>query len=511
MSDLPTHVYPGPPLAALAHWADQTPDVPAWVAWASEGDGLVWNWNQLARAVGAASQILQSYRLARGDRLVHGWPNGLPWVALDLACQWLGIIHVPIDPRLGSTLVDLARKSVDAAGCLTIDDHAIWTRELRSTRAMDANPTALDWVRSSKVHRTGAVQTILFTSGTSSAPRGVVLTQQQLADNARGKLAAMPQTSRDRRLNVLPMAHAYARTCELTTWLLTGGCMTTVPPDGVAACAADFRPTLLNAVPALWERWCHELASDASRGHPAPVLGGELRMIASGGAGLNPATFDRWAARGLGIHQGYGLTEASPVVCSQAFGQASALHVGAVIQGTEIRIDDDQSLWVRGPGVMAGYWRDSDATAQRLIAGWLATGDLAERLPDGNLAILGRLDDRLVLANGYKLDPHPWEQRWDASGGGCRGILALRDGYPAWFLEGAGTDVAQDTRPGTAEIAAALARLQAPLPASVRPRWAIRCDATWDVAEGLLSLKGAPRRAAIARRFAALPAFRIEG
>ncbi len=150
---------------------------------------------------------------------------------------------------------------------------------------------------------------ILYTSGTIDQPKGVLLSQGNLLSNARAKLAAAPQFATDVRLNILPFAHAYARTCELSTWILSGSQLCIAPDwNTFLSWALELEPTLVNLVPQLVYRLVDHMDATASE-FP---LGHRLRLLQVGGAALRPAVWKRLAARGWPPLQGYGLTETSP-------------------------------------------------------------------------------------------------------------------------------------------------------------------------------------------------------
>jgi len=235
--------------------------------------------------------------------------------------------------------------------------------------------------------------------------------------NALAKLDAMPQSESDVRLNFLPFAHAYARTCELTTWLLSKSRMEIAHGiSGMLQTARFSKPTLINGVPLFYDRL---LASIDSRNFDQSaimeILGSRIRRLASGGASMETKLRMRFAKAGLPIFQGYGLTEASPVVCSnrELAGEQPPIldECGPIVRGMDVRIAPDAKLWVSGNGVMLGYWSDPKATQARIVDGWLDTGDLAEWVHEEgqsssrSIRILGRADDTIVLSNGYKLQP----------------------------------------------------------------------------------------------------------
>ena len=162
-------------------------------------------------------------------------------------------------------------------------------------------------------------------------------------------------------------------------------------------------------------------------------------MIASGGAGLSDATFRAFEQRGLPIYQGYGLTETSPVVCSNRFGDGCQNDIGRPIDGVRLRIAEDGQLWVAGPNVMLGYWRegaiDHDATRAKIHDAWFATGDIATVDVNDRYRIVGRVDDRITLRSGYKVDPNELEQLILRESEAASAIVGLFHGELAAILE----------------------------------------------------------------------------
>jgi len=138
-------------------------------------------------------------------------------------------------------------------------------------------------------------------------------------------------------------------------------------------------------------------------------FGGRLRAAVSGGAALAPALARDFIGLGIEIVQGYGMTEASPVVCANSPGDNDPSTVGRPLAGVEVRIGDQLELLVRGPNVMSGYWNRPQDTARAFLDGWLRTGDQAA-IEAGRVRILGRLKDILVTATGEKIAPADVEQ-----------------------------------------------------------------------------------------------------
>ncbi|MCU0708368.1 MAG: AMP-binding protein [Pirellula sp.] len=395
------------------------PEAVAWVAANPEETRSYWTWSELSDSVLRTAATLRRSGVNAGDRVANLGKNCAEWAILDLACSAIGAVHAPIDARVPDAWIHACLKQLEPtyvcggkrAG--TRFAHANSSlQELIASKSVDSFP------RLSEVDpkRTAC---ILFTSGTTSSPRGVMLSHHNLLSNAAAKLDAMPQSPDDLRLNLLPFSHAYARTCELTTWILAGGTMACAHGiDSALAQAARLRPHLLNAVPAFYEELARLIPSTSLQStRIADMLGGRMRRLASGGAPLQDRVRQIFSHAELPVFQGYGLTEASPVVCSNrvSHDQPPILcGVGPAVQGVQVRVDEDQRLWVSGEGVMQGYWRDPQATEERIIDGWLDTRDIASiDVADGqaSLRIEGRLDEVQILANGYKFSPRPLEHR----------------------------------------------------------------------------------------------------
>ncbi len=262
------------------------------------------------------------------------------------------------------------------------------------------------------------VANILFTSGTTSKPKGVMLTHRNLVSNAIAKLDAMPQFSTDHRLNILPFSHAYAKTCELGAWLISASSMEIASSGHELMLRFPIaKPSLFNGVPIIFKRIYAEWQQRGGcQNSLREITGGNIRQFASGGAPIQDQLRASFEQAGLPIYQGYGLTEAGPVVCSNRSGlnhpnKAPCLTgVGPAVQDVDLRIDHNRRLWVRSPGVMLGYWNDPHETQNRIRDGWLDTGDVAQFDASQNVKILGRIDDTIVLENGYKVDPLGIEQ-----------------------------------------------------------------------------------------------------
>ena len=295
--------------------------------------------------------------------------------------------------------------------------------------------------------------TLIYTSGTTGRPKGVMLSHDALLWNAQASAAVVPPRPDDVFLSVLPIAHAFERTVGYYLPMM-GGC-TIAYARSVQDLREDLvtiRPTVLLGVPLLFERmsaaiWAKVAASAAKRillrvavsvgwrrflaaqhrGRSGltvrllwPILkryvampvmaafGGRLRVAISGGAPLDQGTARLLIGLGLPLVEGYGLTEAAPVVAANGLDDNLPGSVGRPLDGIEVKLTSKGELLMRSPSIMLGYWKDDAATARAYeeSPGWLATGDVAEITEDGRIFIRGRLAEIIVLSIGEKVNPN---------------------------------------------------------------------------------------------------------
>ena len=292
---------------------------------------------------------------------------------------------------------------------------------------------------------------LIATSGTNGLPKLVALTQKNLEANVTSILQVLKEANLvepHRFLSFLPLAHAYEHMAGLYLPLYLGGEIFYCEKlDKLSGMMADVSPTLMTAVPRLYELLHSRITSQLTKESPfkrslfemtirlgqkkhlsafewllnglcerlvrrkvRKRFGGKLRYFVSGGAALNPEISQFFQGLGVGILQGYGQTEASPVISVNRPGSERTDTVGPQLPGIAVRLSDEGELLVRGDNVMTGYWDDSQSTSEALRDGWLNTGDLAEIDPDGHIRIVGRLKDLIVNSGGDNIAPAPIEQ-----------------------------------------------------------------------------------------------------
>jgi len=269
------------------------------------------------------------------------------------------------------------------------------------------------------------VAVMLYTSGTTGQPKGVMLTHANLDFNAMMAARMREMVPDDTILVVLPGTHVMALSTAILAALRAGASMRLLPrfaPQPVLDALADG-VSIMPAVPAMYDQILRHLDATGTA-----LKAPRLRLIGTGGAPLDPGWKARIEARfGLVLNNGYGLTEAGPGISSTSLGPPrNDSSVGPAYPDCEIRIDNPASdgvgeLLVRGPNVMKGYYRNPEATAQAIDAeGFLRTGDLARQDADGALHIVGR-NKELIIRSGFNIYPPEVE----AALSGCPGVVQV--------------------------------------------------------------------------------------
>jgi long-chain acyl-CoA synthetase len=346
-----------------------------------------------------------------GDRVALAWPTSAEFVAGYLGTLAAGAVAVPMNPNspateLSGELQGVAPSVVLAGGSAPALAGEV-LRELPPPRGEGDLPV---------VERAdGDLAVLLYTSGTAGAPRAAMLTHGNLQANLRQMLALPGEIARpdDVGLAAVPLFHVFGLNVALGLTLATGGALVLeerFDPAASLTLVRDLGVTSLLGAPAMFAAWADLVGADG-----ASMRG--VRRAISGAAALAPEVAANFEARyGIPLWQGYGLTEASPAVStSLGTGRNRPGSVGRPLPGVDVRIVDDGGadvltgdpgeIWVRGPNVFAGYWQDPAATAEVLTPeGWLRTGDVGVLGEDGDLYVVDRRKD-LVIVSGFNVFP----------------------------------------------------------------------------------------------------------
>ena len=388
----------------------RSPDLPA-IGTIRNGQ-LYWRtWQELASDVNQVAAGLNQAGISTGDHVAHWASNRYEWILADLAIVSLGAVHVPLHASLSFEQTDALMKTSQAKLLLVNDMDGLGSNVLvesvtyANLLAVSNNPLPLG-----RETNQDELATLLFTSGTTGQPRGVMLTHKNLVSNAIAVSEAVGSDANETRLCFLPLSHIYARTCDLYSWLYRGSKLVLAESrDTIVRDSQLAKPTIINGVPYFYQKIAQQLG-DAKPGALKELFGGEIKRCFCGGAAVAPEVERLFERQSLPILTGYGLTEASPVISATCHDDYRAGTVGPKLANLEVKFSDDREILVRGPSVMQGYWQDQAATDEAIIDGWLHTGDLGELDETGHLRIVGRQKDLIVLSTGKNVSPSRVEQ-----------------------------------------------------------------------------------------------------
>ncbi len=432
-------------------------------------------YTQLADEVRAVAKGLVGLGVSPGDRVGILSTTRAEWVIADLAILAVGAIVVPIyqtnAPEECQHVIQDSTLSVlfceDAGQLGKIEQISDQLTDLRTLIAFeDASGDVLSMaalkergagVDAAEIDRRAAAvapsdpATIVYTSGTTGLPKGVMLTHDNLASDVAMTLKRLPQQGHERFFIFLPLAHVLTRIVALLS--LTAGVELIFwqrDPKKLLEELAEAKPTTVPSVPRLFEKIftaAHARSAEAGGAKAAiftravatgrrvleaeragrsvsPLLkvqhrladklvfskirdlfGGEIELCITGAAPVDPEILDFFFAAGIPVVEGYGMTETSAVAAVNAPDEYRIGTVGRPIEGCEIKIAEDGEVLMRGPNVFTAYWNNEEATAKDLSGGWLHSGDLGELDSDGFLKITGRKKDIIITSSGKNIAP----------------------------------------------------------------------------------------------------------
>jgi len=445
-----------------------------------EGCWITQSWSKIANDVLALARGLQERGIERGDRVVIVSENRPEWLIADLAIMTLGAITTPAyttntsedhlhllrdsgaktvivsTETLLKKLLPAARK-VPAIEMVVIMDHPV-TADVGDFKIchwgdmLSEGPLLCRDKLIADINRTDAA-CIIYTSGTSGNPKGVLLSHGAILCNCTGAhmfLRDVPGFKQGCEifLSFLPLSHSYEHTCGQFLPISIGAQIFYAEgPDKLVANMAEVQPTIIAAVPRLYEAirarirrgiegvggmqknlfettialgrkkyesmtrlTIKERLQDTAleylvRRKIRARFGGKLKTFVSGGAALNYDVGVEFLALGLNILQGYGQTESAPVVSCNAYAKNKLRTVGPPLSGVEVKIANDGEILVRGELLMDGYWNRPDETNETIRDGWLYTGDIGVLDEDGYIEITDRKKDIIVNSGGDNISP----------------------------------------------------------------------------------------------------------
>jgi long-chain acyl-CoA synthetase len=404
------------------------------------------SWTDYQRRVDRAAAGFCGLGLMPGDRVGLLAENSVDWLVADLALLSAGAVDVPLYASLVPNQVAYQLRHSEARGVVVsnqaqadkllavrdelpglewlvafapVETHGrirqvAWDALQQSGHARGTAGLAEVRCRQDALGRDD-LATILYTSGTTGDPKGVMLMHGNLLANAEAIAAVSAIAPDEILLSWLPYSHVYARTCDHYLMVLMGG--TTCLAESIDTLVKDLaatEPTWLTAVPRFYEKvWAsvEHLEPSARAAALHALFGPRIRRLSSGGAPLPRHICEAFREAGLVLLEGYGLTESASAIAFNRPDDWRPGTVGEVILGSEVKIAGDGEILARGPCIMKGYWKDPEATLAALDAeGWLHTGDVGTLDADGFLTITDRKKDLIITSGGKNVAPGALER-----------------------------------------------------------------------------------------------------
>ncbi|NUP89969.1 MAG: AMP-binding protein [Candidatus Sumerlaeia bacterium] len=386
-----------------------------------------------------------------GDRVALIAANGPDFVVAALAVIQAGRVLVPLDMQFTPDEV-LSLVDHSEAVALIVSRHYQYLDQLRDHPGLSQWPLEdliADVMRLRGIagplpaSEPGAMAILLYTSGTSGAPKGVPMTHHNITSNVIAVSDRLGPRPTDVWLSLLPLSHGLELCMGLLAPLINGAAICyprSRRPDQIIAAMEQSKTTVMITVPAILDFFAKSIRSKAPKGWRSKVIGwalrslppslrrhvvarlsgmpvGRIRGIVCGGAFLLPDLEDIWRRLGLPIIQGYGLTEAGPVVSVNIVGRPTRQSAGPLLPIAQVKIDNPDKdgigeILVKSPGVMSGYYKNPEATAATFTRdGWLKTGDLGHFNERGELCVAGRSKDVIITGNGLNVYPEEIEAK----------------------------------------------------------------------------------------------------
>ena len=448
-------------------------DLPRVMTYKREGQWIDISSRELRRQVLGVAQALRAWGIGKGDRVAILSENRPEWQFTDFACLLLGAVDVPIYPTLtaeqmaymlansgarmvfvstgeqlgkvqqirGQSKIERIVVMDEVAGGQATQFSALVAGEPINAEAIEAQGRGI---------RPDDLATIIYTSGTTGTPKGAMLTHGNIASNLGHSVTLFtPAPGEDLSISFLPLSHITARHIDYA-YLEDGVTLAYCPRiEDLPQVLLETRPTFIVAVPRVYEkvynqvlhklrtplkqriyRWAIKVGQahvpDIAAGRNPRSLtwklanlllfakirrgfGGRARWFISGGAPLGGELAQWYAAVGVCIYQGYGLTETSPVIALNIPGANRLGTVGRVLPNVELKLAEDGEILVRGPNVFQGYWNLPQETRDAFTDGWFKTGDIGSLDADGFLTITDRKKDLIKTSGGKFIAPAPLE------------------------------------------------------------------------------------------------------
>ncbi len=441
------------------------------------------SWNEASNLVQYLSVGLHEIGVRKNDKISIIAENSYKWCVVDLAIISLGAITVPgyttsnedeifyllshseasvvfLNSKLLSTIENILPK-LDKIKHIVCIDEVKSTKLNKTINSFDnligkgSKSLSKSIFKEDILHKVKEddVVSIIYTSGTSSKPKGVMLTHKSIISNILGanELVQELEVKDHKFLSIIPLSHAYEHTAGFFLPILIGAeIFFNENRDQIVNDLLSVKPSLMTAVPRLYEVLHKKINNQLSnqskitqklfsktielgtkkfekhellfieklqdfaldklvRKKIQKKFGGNLKAFISGGAALNEQVGLFFQSLGINILQGYGQTECSPLISCNPIHNIKINSVGPVIKGIDIKLSKQNEILVKGNSLMKGYWKDKKNTNNTIIDGWLHTGDLGSIDEDGYLYISGRINEMIVNSGGENIAPVPIE------------------------------------------------------------------------------------------------------
>ncbi len=399
--------------------------------------GFSWSFDDLVAFAAGTARWLRAQGIERGDRIVLWGANEPAWGGTFFGALLLGAVVVPLDarsaPDFAARVAERTRARLQVLGATQTPVPGI-----AAVRFAELPPLERGLEPPAPAAAEDDLAEIVFTSGTTGTPKGVMITHRNLVSNVRAMIEVVPILPSYRLLSLLPLSHMFEQAVGLGA-ALSGGAsvvyISSLRPDTIFEALGAEGITTILAVPQVLQLFWNAIEREARRSGRerlfrilqavapfvpfglrrrlfAPVharLGGQFLFFVCGGAYLDPALARAWENMGVKVVQGYGTTEASPAIAANSLAHRNLRSIGKPLSCNEVRLAADGEIQVRGPNVTPGYWEDPEATAAAFADGWYCTGDLARQDADGYLYLIGRKKNVIVLASGENVYPEDIE------------------------------------------------------------------------------------------------------
>ncbi|MDA2919454.1 AMP-binding protein [Desulfobacterota bacterium AH_259_B03_O07] len=419
-------------------------------------------YSELWERCNSMAEELKSSGFNPGDHISIYGENSHLWAVTYLSIHLMGGVVVPLDAQLSPKDLFNIISFSDAKAIIADESHLLELEKFFSDSGNEIKLVSLEAlcrIPQSKdefkpyIPSPDDLQTIVFTSGTTGEPKGVMLTFGNVLNNVQSLIRFTKVSTRDNVLNILPLNHGYSCIIGFLSPLWAGATVTfsqSIKSTDLLDAMRETGVTVFPAVPKLftlldreifkkvdslpfasklifralysiskWVRLVTRLRTGAlffSQIHKP--FGGKLRFFASGGAKLDPVVGDHFLNLGFLMVEGYGLTETSAVSTLNPLGNPKPGKGGIPIGGVKVRIDSPDpdgigEICIQGHNVMRGYYKNEDATREVLRDGWLHTGDLGKIDSDGSVVITGREKEVIVLSSGKNIYPEEVEKLYE--------------------------------------------------------------------------------------------------